>query len=105
MEEAAFHPGLELRLEALAERIAGLREDVANAAGIEKIEELGAIDELERRHHELALRLHALDRAGPGIAQDMKAELERMIDDLTGTVADFILRADATYQAAEPSRT
>lgn len=105
MDQMPLHPGLELRLEALAERIAKLRQKASTAAGVEKIEEFGEIEELERRHKELAERLQALNREGPGFRQNMKAELEKVVDDLTGMVEDFMLRADAVQFAGRNPRT
>lgn len=102
MEEQGLHRGLELRLEALAERIATLRWKMLQAKGAEKIADASEIDELERRYEILAGRLRALNREGPGFRQDAKAELEKVADDLSGTVEDFVMWVDSGYRGRPP---
>lgn len=102
MEERDSHRALELRLEALAERIATLRQSMARAKGAEKIEESGEIAERERRYRNLAERLQTLNREGPGFRQDVKAELEKVADDLSGTVEDFMMWIDSDFRGHQP---
>ena len=64
MKKTGLHPGLEMRLEALATRIAKLKQDIGPAAGIEKILEAGKIEQLEQRHKMLADQLRSLNRQG-----------------------------------------
>jgi len=97
-----LHRGLELRLVALAERIAALRQSMKQVKGAARIEDFGEIEELQRRYDVLAGRLQALDREGPGFRQDVKAELEKVADDLTGTVEDFGLWVDSGFQKRRP---
>ncbi len=101
MEKTGLHPGLETRLTALAARIAQLRQKMSQAKGIEKIEEFGQIEELERRYKALEDRLRMLNREGPGFRQDMKAEIEKVTDDLTGTVQDFMTWIDSGYHPGQ----
>lgn len=96
--EHGLHRGLELRLEGLAERIATLRRKMIQATGAEKIADAAEIDELERRYKTLAERLQALNREGPGFRQDAKAELEKVADDLSGALEDFVMRIDSDYR-------
>ena len=98
MEETGLHRGLEMRLTALASRIAELRQKMNRAKRLEKIEEFGEIEELEQRYKALEDQLSKLNREGPGFRQDMKAEAEKVADDLTGTVADFMTWVDFGYQ-------
>jgi predicted nucleic acid-binding Zn-ribbon protein len=98
-----LHPGLELRLEALAERIGVLRRAMAKATGVERLADLGEIDELDRRFRRLADRLRALNREGPGFRSDVKAEVEKITDDLSGTVEDFLMWIDAGYRGRRPT--
>lgn len=100
--EHGLHRGLELRLVALAERIAALRRNRNTATGAAKIEDFGEIEELQRRYDELAGRLQALDREGHGFRQDVKAEMEKVADDLTGVVEDFALWVDSGYRGRRP---
>lgn len=91
------HQVLELRLRALEARIEELKRKIARAKGSEKIEKFGDVAELESRHGKLADRLRQLEREGPGFRQEVKAELEAMADDLSGTVEDFMMRLDSDY--------
>lgn len=102
METTGLHHGLELRLEALAERIALLRGKLTAAKDQEKVEEFGELAELERRYATLTQRLQALDREGPGFRQDAKAEWERVADDLSGTVEDLISWIDSDQPGNPP---
>jgi predicted nucleic acid-binding Zn-ribbon protein len=99
MELHGLHPTLELRLEALAQRIRSLREKMKRAQGSEQIEDLADIQQLERRYEILAQRLQALDNKGPGVRQDAEAELERLTDDLSAVIEDFGMRIDSHYAA------
>lgn len=99
MEGHDLHRGLEARLAALADRIAALRQKMSVETSSEKIAELAEVAELERRHKALADQLKALNREGPGFRQNAKAELEKVVDDLSGIVEDFTLRVDANYRS------
>ena len=66
--------------------------------GLEKMEEFGEIEDLEGRYKLLADRLRALNGEGPGFRPDMKAELEKVADDLSGTVDDFVSWVDSGYR-------
>ncbi len=95
MAETGSHPELEMRLTALAARIAELRLKMARAKGLEKIEAFGEIDELERRRKTLEEQVQRLTRAGPGFRQDVKIEIEKMAGDLKDTVEDFVMWLDS----------
>lgn len=96
--EHALHRDLEFRLEALAARIASLRKSMKAARGAEKMEDFGALVELERRHQALADRLRRLNREGPGFRPEVKAEVERLTDDLMSIVDNFVNRTDAAFR-------
>jgi predicted nucleic acid-binding Zn-ribbon protein len=98
MGKTGLHRGLELRLTALATRIAKLRQKMNQEKGLEKIEEFGEIEELERRYKVLADQLRSLNREGSGFRQDVKAEIEKVADDLTGMVEDFTIWVDSGYR-------
>jgi predicted nucleic acid-binding Zn-ribbon protein len=104
MAEHGLHRGLELRLEALAARIAALRQKMSRAKGAEKIEAFGEVDELDRRYAGLAERLRALDSEGPGLRQNAAAEVEKLADDLSGALEDFTMWVDSGYQGDRPTR-
>ena len=98
MEQADLRPRLELRLTVLATRIAQLRHKMTHAAGPERIEELGEIDQLQERSKMLEKQLRDLEHQEPGAIPGVKAEIEIMADDLAGTVDDFMMRIDAKFR-------
>jgi hypothetical protein len=71
---------------------------MAGAEGIEKIEDLGEIDRLERRRQELKTQLDELNREGPGFRHEMKNELEKLSADLSGAGEAFIMWTDSGYR-------
>ncbi len=98
MEQAGLHQGLELRLEVLKDRMRTLAEKMSRAEGVQKIDNLGDLDRLERRYDELKSRLDALNREGPGFRHELKNELEKLSADLSGTLDDFIMWTDSGYR-------
>jgi hypothetical protein len=98
-----LHPGHGLCPEALAERIGVLRRPMAKATGVERVADLGEIDEPDRRYRRLADRLQALNREATGFRSDVKAEVEKIADDLSGTVEDFLMWIDAGYRGRRPT--
>ena len=96
--EQVLHRDLEFRLAALAARIASLRKSMKAARGAGKMENFGELAEFERRYQALASRLQQLNREGPGFRPDVKAEVERLTDDLTNIVDNFVNRTDAAFQ-------
>ena len=101
MTQRSLHRGLELRLEALADRIEAIRQRMKTAKGADKIEAFGEIEELKRRRAALTEQLQALDREGPGFRQNIKAELETMVDDLSRSIEDFVMDLDASSFARQ----
>lgn len=99
MTENGLHPGLEARLTALGERIASARIKMAQASGAAKIEAFGEVQDLENRHKLLSDRLDALNREGPGFRQNVKAEWEKLADDLTGSIENFTIWVDSGFTA------
>jgi predicted nucleic acid-binding Zn-ribbon protein len=98
MEQSGLHRGLELRLEALAARIRTLRDKMERAEGLQRIEELAEIDQLERRYKLLQSRLDELNREGKGFRHGLRNELEKLSYDLSGAVEDFIIRIDSGFR-------
>jgi len=101
MEGTSLHSGLEMRLNALAMRIAKLRLDIGQTKGPAKIVAVGEIEGLEQRYKMLEDQLHKLDSEGPGFRQDVKAEIEKWADDLTGTLENFVMRLDSQNLRAQ----
>ena len=102
MDEQGLHRGLELQLEALATRIAMLRQKMSAAGGSERIEELGEIEGLQHRYDDTVERLRALQSEGPGFRQEAKAELEKIAADLSGNVEDFVTWVDGGGRGRGP---
>ncbi len=101
--DQGLHPDLENQLQDLAGRIARLRR--TTGAKDEKSPASAATEALEQRYETLAKRLQALKREGPSFRREAKAELERMAEDLRGTVEDFVRWADAGYRGRGPAAT
>jgi len=99
MERSSLHPGLEQRLTALAKRIEQLKQKISTAEASEKIRALGEVEQLDRRYEGLEEQLQQLNSEGPGFRQNLKAEIEKRIDDIAGTIADFVLRLDDETEA------
>ena len=97
MEQAGLHQGLELRLEVLRHRMRTLAEKMSRAEGVQKIENLGDLDRLERRYDELRRRLNELNREGPGFRHGVTYELEKFFSDVVGSFGDFIMWTDFRY--------
>jgi len=88
-----------------AERIAILRWKARNAKGLPKVEALAEIKELERRYALLARRLQALNSKGPGLWQNVKADIEKVADDFLATLGDFIIKLDSHAEGRGPGET
>jgi hypothetical protein len=98
MEEAGLHPGLDIRLTALAARIATLRQKIQQNGNREQIAKFGSIDELDTRYKQMEVELDRLNLEGPGFLQDVKAGIDAMAIDLKGWVEDHIIWIDSGYQ-------
>ena len=98
MEEPALHSGLEIRLTALATRIADLRGRMNLETERGRTNAFGEIEELEQRHRKLEADLALLDGEGPGFRQDVKAGIEAFADDLAGWVEDHVMWIDSGFQ-------
>jgi len=94
MHETGQYPGLELRLRSLAERIGELKRKMTRADAVVRIEMMGEVLQLEERERLLELRLGKLNGEGNGVRQRLRAEAEKIADDLAASVQDFILRVD-----------
>lgn len=57
--------------------------------------ELGKIEELAQRYKVLADQLRLLNREGSGLRQNVNAEIDKMIDDITGTVESHIMQINS----------
>jgi hypothetical protein len=70
-----------------------------------KVAKLGELHELERRHEQLKERLHKLDREGPGIRQDVNAELSLLADNIQGGLDSLMFSTEAHYAADEDRKS
>jgi len=105
LDKPSLHPGLEIRLEVLANRIAELRRKIDTAQKGDRREALVDLAELGRRHKLLDDRLCRLNREGPCIAEDIKAGMETLADDLMGWVAEHMAWIDSGYRSAPRPKT
>lgn len=97
MEQTGLHPGLEVRLTALAARISILRQKASQMDTPDQFEKYTDIDELENRYKRLEAELGQLNREGTGFRQDVKAGIEAVADDLKGWMEDHIMWIDSGY--------
>jgi predicted nucleic acid-binding Zn-ribbon protein len=94
MNATGKHPGLEMRLRSLSERIGELKRKMNRADSVTRIEMMGEVLQLEQREKVLEAQLRKLDGEGPGLRQNLKAEFDKIADDLAASVQDFIIRLD-----------
>jgi hypothetical protein len=99
MGKQAYHDALDLRLGDVAERTAVLTLRWERAAGIEKFRILQEIQRLQRRKRALEDRLRQLEAGEAGLWQDIKADLQAVIDDLRGGIERWIERLDRDHRA------
>jgi hypothetical protein len=99
MERLGVHPGLEARLQLLAEQISEIRRG-ATADDLEKIDSRIKVDELERRLEAWEKRLQALNRGGSGFFSRLKAGMAQVAFDVTASFQSFGERLDSGFRAA-----
>jgi len=85
---------MELRLAALAQRIARMKQAMSAANGAAKVEALGEITRLEGRYNELQEQFNQLNNEGLGFRQALKAEIEARMDAVLATIDDAAIRLD-----------
>ena len=95
------HSALQMRVKTLGLRINALKQTMRKVTEAKRIEKLGELDELERRHKHLEERLHQIGREGSGMRQDADAELSLMADDLDGVLDSFMFSIEEHYVAGE----
>ncbi len=100
MERSGLHPGLETRLQLLAERISESRRKAAAANGLEIIDRRLSIDEMQKRNDAWEKRLQALDPEGSGFFARLKAGMAQIAFDVAASFQSFGDRLDATFRAA-----
>ncbi len=100
MERSGLHPGLETRLQLLAERISEARRKAAAADELETIDTQLRIDEMQKRYDAWEKRLQGLDREGSGFFARLKAGMAQIAFDVAASFQSFGDRLDATFRAA-----
>lgn len=99
MGETGLHPELEARLAALAIDIATLRRKASHAKGLERIEGLAEVDQLEHRYTRLEEQLRNLNSQGRGFQPRMKAQFKELANDLSGTIENLMMRTDSGFRS------
>lgn len=99
MAETGLHSELEARLSELAKDIAELRRQASRAKGVEKIEQLAAVEHLEHRYQTLEEQLRSLDTEAPGFGGNLIARFEETVRELTTAIEDWMLRTDSGYRS------
>jgi hypothetical protein len=98
MERLGLHPGLESRLELLAERIFDARRKSAPADQLEMIEMQGKVAEMQERYDAWEKSLRALNAEGPGLLARLKAGMAQVAFDVDASFQSFGNRLDATFR-------
>ena len=98
MERLGLHPGLESRLELLAERIFEARRKSAPADELEMIEMRGKVAEMQERYDAWEKRLRALNAEGSGLLARLKAGMAQVAFDVDASFQSFGNRLDATFR-------
>ncbi len=101
MEQKRLDHGLKVGLDHLRFRIEALKAKIKIAQGIEKMDEIGRLDQLEHRYKELEDRMRQLSHESPGFRRNMKNEFEKLSFDLSGAFDEFIMWVDSGFQRSE----
>jgi hypothetical protein len=86
----------------LAKRIVTLRKKAARKGDLERLDDLATIERLDRRHSLLVEQLHRLDAEGPGLWQDAKAEIAKLVDDICASIEESMMRLDHSADHGKP---
>ena len=105
MNEADLHLALKMRVKTLGLRITALKKTMSEATESRRIEKLGELHELERRHKHLEERLHQIVREGPGLRQDVNTDFSLMADNIQGGLDSLMFSIDEHYLAGEHAKS
>ena len=105
MNDAGMYLTLKMRIKTLGVRITVLKTMMNQATDSKKVAKLRELHELERRHEQLKERLHNLNREGPGIRQDVNAELSLLADNIQGGLDSLMFSTEAHYAADEDRKS
>ncbi|RTL87282.1 MAG: hypothetical protein EKK29_07795 [Hyphomicrobiales bacterium] len=98
MEKLGLHPGLESRLDLLAERILEARRKAGPANELELIEMRGRVSEMQERYDAWEKRLLELNAEGSGLFARLKAGMAQVAFDVDASFQSFGNRLDATFR-------
>lgn len=101
MERLGLHPGLETRVQLLAQRILEIRQKAASSSDLERIDTRIKIDALERRCQLWEKRLQELNREGSGFFARFKAGMAQVAFDVTASFQSFVERLDSGFRAGK----
>ena len=100
MDMIGLHPGLQIRVALLRERIGDLKARLDRESGIEKIDDRIEIEHLERRYRLFRERLQELELEGDGFRAAFKSGVAQVAYDLASSLGDFVKRLDSNYRAS-----
>jgi hypothetical protein len=101
MSETNVQQALQLRVDTLALRIAAAEAAMRAETAPDRIQNLGALHELQKRQDYLQRQLLQLEEEGHGWRPDVKANLCLLADNIQGGLDDLMVSTDAHYQASE----
>ncbi len=101
MTEADIYSVLKMRIKTLGSRITALKKTMSEATDSKRIDRLGELQELEKRHKQLDERLHENGPEGRGLLQDVNANLSLLADNIQGGLDSLLFSTEAHYVADE----
>ena len=105
MDTADQHSALKMRVKTLGLRITALKTTMSEATDAKRIEKLGELQELERRHRDLEEQLQQIGREAPGLRQDVNADLSLLADNIQGGLDSLMFSIDEHYRAGEHAKS
>ena len=105
MNDADGYLPMKMRIKTLGIRITALENTMEKSTDSSRVAKLGELHELEGRHKDLEERLRQICREGPGLRQDVKADLNLLADNIEGGLDSLMFSVDAHFAADENARS
>ncbi len=86
-------------------RIAELKKTVSEATEAKRLDMLGELHALERRHQHLDEQLRQAESDGQGVRQDVAANLSLLADNIQGGLDSFVFSIESHYAAGQRAKS
>ena len=97
MKEVGMRAELDARLIDLSREIVELRRKVSRTKGVQKIEGMAMVEQMEHRYEQLAQRLNGANVERPGLGPNLRAEFVKLADLVAGAIEGLISWTDSDY--------